>query len=128
MEPKELIESFIQTLITPNALIEDVMKHLTVTQQNEAKYINRINPVGIFNGLYSMFIQTEEYNINVPYNSNKVMRDAYIKVKYNNSLHIFRCRLIKEIGVRKTGEEGQWGININSFRNITGLKNERKTN
>jgi len=119
MTAKEHLQSFLETIQKPGCTVSEAMKFLMLTQQEEAKYVGRITPIANINGVLTLLKQSKSFSIKEKYNKLPVIRDCIITIKTSSMKIELKCRLIKEIGVRKASEEGQWGINATSFKNIT---------
>ena len=121
---EELLQKFFDAMQKPDALFVDLKKHLTITQQQECLYIDRISVEGQLMGILYRLKNSEGHTIKEKVNTNQVMKDLVIKFKNvefadkgKKDIKI-ECRMIKEIGVRKTSVEGTWGVNASSFKQI----------
>ena len=115
--PKQHLDEFLKALMAEEALVEDVVKLLTKTQQDAAKFIGGITPSANLNGLHSVLKQAKSWSTKEKINTNPVMKDCIIKmIGINGKTVKMQCRLIKEVTPMKTGEDGEWGVNASSFK------------
>lgn len=113
------VENFIEALLKKDALMEDVKKYLTKTQQHTCKFVGNPSVEGAINGLHSILKQSSKITVKEKYSTNLITKDCLITMKFpNNKPAKIQCRLVKEIDVRKTGEDGIWGVNASSFKYI----------
>jgi len=118
----EHLEQFLEAFKIYDAKFEDLKKFLTVTQQNECLYVNRISVESSLVGLNQLLKVCNVVKVKEIPTSNNVAKDFIIHLtktdgKTTEKARV-QCRLIKEVDIRKTGESGTWGVKINSFKYI----------
>ena len=118
--PTEHLEKFIEALLKDKAVMSEVKKYLTLTQQNESIFVGGVVPEASINGLYHNLQHAKNIKVKAIPTSNKVMVDcviSYEDIMRKKKLKM-QCRLIKESGTRKPNVNGQWGVHANSFKII----------
>jgi len=119
---QEHLENFLEAMSKESALFSEMKKFLTVTQQNECLYVGKVSVEGSLMGIHHLLKQADKYEIRAIPGSNEIMKDFVIhlfKKEGNDSKKTeIQCRLIKEVDVRKTGKDGEWGVNSSSFRHL----------
>ena len=123
MTAQEQVENFLTFLQGENLKQEDAKKFLTVTQCEESKLVGKPPVEGGINGLYFVLKKAKSFKLDVKTSSNKVTKDVIVTLDliegWVEETEIkFQLRCVKESDIRKTSEDGRWGININSFKQI----------
>lgn len=124
MTAQEHLENFLQAFYVKDQKFEELKKFLTLTQQNECLYVDRVSVEGSLMGINQLLKMADRYEIKAIPNSNKVMKDFVIHLFKQDTKELkktkLQCRLVKEIEVRKTGESGVWGwgVNSSSFKHV----------
>jgi len=122
MTAQEQVEKFLTFLQGENLKQEDAKKFLTLTQCEESKLVGKPPVEGGINGLYFVLKKAKSFKVDVKTSSNKVMKDVIVTLDLIDGLEEdnfkFQLRCVKESDIRKTSEDGRWGININSFKQI----------
>jgi len=116
---QEHLENFIDAF-KGDAKFEDLKKFLTVTQQNECLYVNRVSVEGQLMGINQLLKVSTNIKLKAITGSNKVMKDFVIifENKDKKTKTKLQCRLIKQSGIRQAREDGVWGVNSTSFRHL----------
>lgn len=117
-EVEKLVTDFFAYIANEESTIEKAKTFMTITQQETCKVVSG-NPVdGNIMGMHQLIKRCEILSIKEKVSTNKVMKDCTIKLKSkeNEKVIKYSCRCVKETELRKTSEEGTWGINVNSFR------------
>ena len=119
---QEHLEEFLKAFSGKDVKFEDLKKLLTVTQQNECLYVDRVSVEGGLMGIDQLLKMADSYHIKSIPSSNKVMKDFIIHLFKQDGKDLkktkLQCRLVKEVDIRKTGEDGVWGVNSSSFKHI----------
>ena len=120
---QEHLEKFIEAFTVPDQTFENLKKFLTLTQQQECLYVGRISVEGQLMGIYSLLKISTSINIKAIASSNKTSKDFVLHLKNKQEgkkveKTKIQCRLVKEIEVRKTSEDGVWGVNASSFKHL----------
>ena len=121
MDAKEYLLAFIEAFKKEGITFEELKKFLTLTQQEECRYPNKISVEGTLMGLYSFIHRSSEIEIKEKYSHNEVLKDFVISFNIPALLGrpiTMQCRVIKESSIRKPHPEGHWGINISSFKKV----------
>lgn len=122
MTAQEHLEKFIEAF-TPDAKFEDLKKFLTLTQQQECLYVNRLSVEGQLMGINHLLRISTKITIKAVPKSNDIVKDFVLHLENKQEGQKAKktkvqCRLVKEIGVRKTSKDGVWGVNASSFRHL----------
>ena len=116
------LQAFIDAFKGEDVTFEDLKKFLTVTQQHECKFVNKISVEGQLMGINNLISRAKEVKIKPLHSTNEVNKDFVIKFSAVEGAKPdtieLKCRCIKEISVRKAGDIGHWGVNTSSFKRI----------
>ena len=116
----EHLEKFISEFKKKDVKFEDLKKYLTVTQQHNCIYVDKISVEPQLIALSQLLKMCSNEKVKEIPTSNKLMKDFTIDVFKTTDGNIqkasIQCRLVKESDVRKADENGKWGVNISSFR------------
>jgi len=120
---QEHLENFIDAFSVQDQTFEELKKFITLTQQNECLYVGRISVEGQLMGIYSLLKMSTKVDIKPIINSSSVVKDFVLHLENKQEgkkvqKTKVQCRLVKELEVRKTGKDGDWGVNANSFKHI----------
>ena len=120
---EEHLEKFIEALTIDDALFSDIKKYLTLTQQNDCRYVNKISVEANLMGILGLFKRYGKVEVKEKIGTNKLMRDFIITLSNGRHSSIpkttkLQCRLIKEDKIRETSIDGIWGVNISSFKHV----------
>lgn len=116
MKAKETLESFFTKLKEKDVKYQEVKHLLTKTQQVDSLYIGRISVESHLNVLHSLVNSVKKITI-----KEKKVTDTVadmVATFYGKNKVKMQCRLVKETESRKPSSEGEWGINLNSFKLI----------
>lgn len=74
-------------------------------------------------GIYSLLKIATKVDVKPILNSSKVVKDFVIHLENKQDGRKWgktkvQCRLVKEIDIRKTGNDGVWGVNASSFKHL----------
>lgn len=117
MTAQETLETFFEKLKVKEVKFTDVLPLLTKTQQEYSEYIGKPAIHNHLIGLYTLTNQCKTITVREKPSSNKVMTDFKVTFAAESKAK-FTCRMIKEVSFQKTGEEGSWGVVVNSFKLI----------
>lgn len=123
-ETENLVTDFIELLKTERPLFSEALNMLTLTQQNEHKFIGGVDVKATINGLYGVVRKSKAFTVSEKISTNQVMKDVKIKIIFNEDVaqatgfkqRKLICRCVKESDLRKTDINGAWGINASSFK------------
>jgi len=123
-QTEQLVTNFLTLLQQEKPLLDDAIKMLTATQQYGHKYIGGVDVKTAINSLYSVMFHTESFTVSEIESDHKCIKDVKIEfnLKYEDSkladckTKTLTCRCVKESGVRQPRVDGNWGINVGSFK------------
>jgi hypothetical protein len=117
MNQRETLEKFFQELQKKDCKYATIKKLLTITQQEESKFVGRKNVEGHINGVHSLLNACEKVEFKEKYSTNKLLK-TFKCTFFGKKKVRMECTVLKEIGVRKPHNDGIWGVNIESFKLI----------
>ena len=113
MTAQDTLELFFKKLKQKDIKYSDVIPLLTKTQQSQSEYVGMAAIHGNLSGIKSIVDVCSKVIVKEKPGNNNMVQDFSIvfhaKVKYT-------CRLVKEIDARKPSEDGEWGVNVSSFK------------
>lgn len=123
-QTEQLVTNFLTLLQQEKPLLDDAIKMLTATQQYGHKYIGGVDVKTCIDSIYILMANAESFAVSDIGNVNDVVQDVKIvlHLKYESEkladckTKSLTCRCIKEAGVRQPRIDGNWGINVGSFK------------
>ena len=105
---------------------KEVEKYLTKTNVDQMSQISGIQVFGAIAGIAPFLVQCgKNFTIREKVNTSPLLKDFSVKFKINETMtQEISCRMVKESAPYTPNSEGNWGINILSFKNVT-AKNKR---
>ena len=114
MKAQETLEAFFERMRKKDVKFSDVMPLLTKTQQENSLYIGRITAESHLTGIHELVNKCKKVEVKEK-KVTDVVADMTVTF-YAEKKAKFACRLIKELDPYKPGKDGEWGLNINSFK------------
>lgn len=111
----ETLEKFFEELRKEDCTYSDLIKYLTKTQQSECDFIGRTNVHAHLNGIHQLANGVNEISCKAKISTNKLLKDFVVKFTSEKSVKM-QCRMVKESALRKPDKNGDWGLNVASFK------------
>lgn len=112
------VATFLNYLADKNATFENAKIHLTKTNQEECRYVHKLSVEGAISGIANIVKQVDKIKISQKISTSPLLKTCEIKFSNVKKYSELTCVVVKEKDVRKPSEDGEWGVNIQSFRII----------
>lgn len=123
MDALEHVENYIRATTTKNPKTAELIKFLTLTQQEKIKSIKTITPLIQLNNLYQILQDALSITVKLKISTNAIMKDCIIHITRREDVPLdIQVRVIKESEPGHASLEGIWGINANSFKFLKNKK------